>query len=80
MTSLNFAFAKGPCSLFSQVGLYFVSQSKVDQFSRQKKKKKVELKEEMKRKIYLFFTSQHSKVCFVANMPEHKWRSGNVNF
>ena len=68
MTSLNFVFAEGSCSLFSQVGLYFVSQSKVDQLSRQKKKKKVELKEEMKRKSYLFFTSQHSKVCFVANL------------
>ena len=55
MTSLNFAFAEESCSLFSQVGLYFVSQSKVDQFSRQKKKKKVELKEEMKRKTYLYF-------------------------
>ena len=40
MTSLNFAFAKGSCSLFSQVGLYFVSNSKVDQLSRQQKKKK----------------------------------------
>ena len=38
MTSLNFAFAEGSCSLFSQVALYFVSNSKVDQLSRQKKK------------------------------------------
>ena len=68
MTSLNFAFAEGSCSLFSQVGLYFVSNSKVDQLSRQQKKKKVELKEEMKRKSYLFFTSQHSNVYFVANL------------
>ena len=68
MTSLNFAFAKGSCSLFSQVGLYFVSNSKVDQLSRQQKKKKVELKEEMKRKSYLSFTSQHSNGCFGANL------------
>ena len=65
MTSLNFTFAEDSCSLFSQVGSYFVCNSKV---LRQKKKKKVELKEEMKRKTYLFFTSQCSKVCFVANL------------
>ena len=40
MTSLNFAFAEGSWSLFSQVGLYFVCKSKVDQLLRQKKKKK----------------------------------------
>ena len=50
----KFAFAEGLCSLFSQVGLYFVSQSKVDQLSRQKKKNKVELKEEMNENLIFF--------------------------